>query len=137
MSNHVRRTAGLIAGLILITVAPGLSRDEPGDVTTGREPSAFPRPLGLPGIENGYRLSPRLLSGGEPRGAGAFAALQALGVRTILSVDASRPDPQTARRFGIRYVHLPVGYDGIPRERAVQIVEAARTLPGPVVIHCH
>jgi protein tyrosine phosphatase (PTP) superfamily phosphohydrolase (DUF442 family) len=96
-----------------------------------------PERLALPGIENAFRLGPRLYSGGEPRGAEAFAALKALGVKTIISVDGARPDVETARHFGIRYAHLPVGYDGVPRAQAIRIIQAARTLPGPVFVHCH
>jgi protein tyrosine phosphatase (PTP) superfamily phosphohydrolase (DUF442 family) len=96
-----------------------------------------PERLDLPGVENAYRLGPRLYSGGEPRGEEAFAALKALGIKTAISVDGATPDAETARKYGIRYVHLPVGYDGIPREQAVRIIKAARTLPGPVFVHCH
>jgi len=63
--------------------------------------------------------------------------LKSLGIKTAISVDGATPDAETARRYGIRYVHLPVGYDGIPREQAVRIIKAARTLPGPVFVHCH
>jgi hypothetical protein len=38
---------------------------------------------------------------------------------------------------GLRYVHLPIGYDGIPSDRAAQLAKAVRDLPGPVYIHCH
>ncbi|QEH39275.1 hypothetical protein OJF2_78900 (plasmid) [Aquisphaera giovannonii] len=98
---------------------------------------APPERLELPGIENAFRLGPGLYSGGEPRGEEAFSALKALGVRTVISVDGAIPDVETARRFGIRYVHLPIGYDGVPRDQAVRIIKAARTLPGPAFVHCH
>jgi protein tyrosine phosphatase (PTP) superfamily phosphohydrolase (DUF442 family) len=100
-------------------------------------PVSPPERLDLPGVENAYRLGPRLYSGGEPRGEEAFAALKALGIKTAISVDGATPDAETARKYGIRYVHLPVGYDGIPREQAVRIIKAVRTLPGPVFVHCH
>ena len=77
--------------------------------------AAPPERLDLPGLENVYRLGPQLYSGGEPRGEEAFAALRALGIKTAISVDGATPDTETAQKFGIRYVHLPVGYDGIPR----------------------
>jgi protein tyrosine phosphatase (PTP) superfamily phosphohydrolase (DUF442 family) len=97
----------------------------------------IPERLQIEGIENAFRLSPRLYSGGDPQGEKAFARLQALGVKTIISVDGARPDIETARRLGIRYIHLPVGYDGISREQAVRLVEATRRFSGPVFIHCH
>jgi protein tyrosine phosphatase (PTP) superfamily phosphohydrolase (DUF442 family) len=93
--------------------------------------------VSVAGIENVYRLGPHLYSGGQPGGAESFSALENLGVKTIISVDGSRPDIEAAGRFGIRYVHVPVGYDGVPREQAVRIIKAAQTLPGPVFIHCH
>src|SRR5262249_41353434 len=101
------------------------------------KPAKRPERMATPGIENAFRLSARLYSGGEPQGEGAFQALKALGVKTVISVDGARPDVETAHRYGIRYVPLPVSYDGIPREQALRIVQAARTLPGPVFVHCH
>jgi protein tyrosine phosphatase (PTP) superfamily phosphohydrolase (DUF442 family) len=107
-----------------------------------RQPEApkttrVPERLEIRGIENAYRLSPRLLSGGQPGGSEAFSALKELGVRTIISVDGATPDVEAARSFGLRYVHLPVGYDGIPRAQAVRIVKAVARLPAPVFVHCH
>jgi protein tyrosine phosphatase (PTP) superfamily phosphohydrolase (DUF442 family) len=60
-----------------------------------------------------------------------------LGVRTVISVDGSQPDVEAARRCGLRYVHLPVGYDGIPRDQAIRLIAAIRDSPGPVFVHCH
>lgn len=102
-----------------------------------------PRPVEGPnrieaaGIENLFRLSPRFLSGGQPEGDEAFQALAALGVRTIVSVDGQAPDLERARRYGMRYVHLPIGYDGIPDDRALALAKVAREAAGPVYIHCH
>ena len=67
-----------------------------------------------PGLHNVYRLTDKLLSGSGPEGDEGFASLQQLGVKTVLSVDGARPDVARARRFGLRYVHLPIGYDGVP-----------------------
>ncbi|WP_165251522.1 cytochrome c [Paludisphaera soli] len=107
--------------------------------SAGQEPTpgAAPEPLKIEGVENAFRLSPNLYSGGDPRGVEALTALKKLGVRTILSVDGVEPDVEAARRLGMRYVHLPIGYDGVPREQAVRMVQAVRTLPGPIYVHCH
>lgn len=93
-------------------------------------------PLTLAGIENAYRAAPGLYSGGQPTEEG-FRSLSKLGVKTIISVDGSKTDVEAARRYGMRYVHLPVGYDGIGREQSVRIVKAARMASGPVFVHCH
>lgn len=94
-------------------------------------------PPGLPGLENVHELAPGLLSGGSPEGDAAYAGLAAKGVKTLVSVDGARPDVEAARRHGLRYVHLPLGYDGVPAARAMELAKAVRELPGPVYVHCH
>jgi protein tyrosine phosphatase (PTP) superfamily phosphohydrolase (DUF442 family) len=88
-------------------------------------------------LPNAYRLTDRLYSGGNPDGDAGFASLQRLGVRTVLSVDGARPDVERARRYGLRYVHISIGYDGPTRAQALRIAKAVRDLPGPVYVHCH
>lgn len=60
-----------------------------------------------------------------------------MGVKTIISVDGAKPDVETAARFGLRYVHLPYGYDGVPDNRVKELAKAVRELDGPIYIHCH
>lgn len=94
-------------------------------------------PRELSGLHNVCRVSEGLYSGSSPATLQAFAALRKLGVKTVISVDGARPAVELARQHGLRYVHLPVGYDGIPRETILKLVKAVQTLPGPVYLHCH
>lgn len=89
-----------------------------------------------PRLENAFWLHPKVISGGQPDEDG-FQALRDLGVKTIISVDGARPEVETAKKLGMRYVHLPHGYDGIPERRVLELAKAVRDLPGPVYIHCH
>jgi protein tyrosine phosphatase (PTP) superfamily phosphohydrolase (DUF442 family) len=97
------------------------------------------RPAAIPvaGIENFHQVTARIYSGGSPEGAAAFAELQQRGIKTIISVDGSKPEVELAQKFGLRYVHLPVGYDGVPTNQAVRLVKAVESLPSPVFVHCH
>jgi protein tyrosine phosphatase (PTP) superfamily phosphohydrolase (DUF442 family) len=97
------------------------------------------RPEKIPSdvLPNAYRLSDNVLSGGQPQGEPAFKQLQELGVRTIISVDGAKPDVPLAKKYGLRYVHLPHGYDGIADDRLLELAKAIRELPGPIYIHCH
>jgi hypothetical protein len=52
-------------------------------------------------------------------------------------VDGAAPDAATAARYGLQYVHVPMGYDGLPEEKAYRMARAVRDLPGPVYVHCH
>src|SRR4051812_43585744 len=54
-----------------------------------KKPAALPERLKVVGIENVYRLSPRLYSGGQPEGRAGFSALKRLGIRTLISVDGA------------------------------------------------
>ena len=95
------------------------------------------RPLHLEGMENTFSVGKRLYSGSSPEGDAAFAALEKLGVCTIVSVDGAAPDAAAARRHGIRYIHLPIGYDGIPSTNALRLAKAVASVEGPVYLHCH
>ncbi len=112
---------------------------QPADASSPVSTARFEAPLPLPSaaIENLYQLGPGLFSGGEPRGEAAFAQLAALVVKTILSVDGAAPEVETARRHGLRYAHLPLGYQGYSDAACARLARAMQTLPGPVFVHCH
>lgn len=99
--------------------------------------NAAVRPVEIPGIHNAFRASARIYSGSQPEGDAAFAALAKLGVKTIVSVDGSKPDVATAHKHGLSYVHLPYGYDGIPTNRVAELAKVAAEGGGPIYVHCH
>ncbi|WP_145089855.1 protein-tyrosine phosphatase family protein [Rosistilla carotiformis] len=88
-------------------------------------------------LPNAVQVSSQVISGGLPEGEQAFAELQSLGIKTIISVDGAQPDVEMAKRFGLRYVHLPHGYNGISTERTQELAKAVRVLESPIYIHCH
>jgi protein tyrosine phosphatase (PTP) superfamily phosphohydrolase (DUF442 family) len=94
-------------------------------------------PIELPGLHNVIHVSDKLVSGSSPEGDAGFETLRSLGIKTIITVDGARPEVDRARKFDMRYVHLPIGYDGISQEQANQIARAVRDLPGPIYLHCH
>src|SRR5262245_4170262 len=77
------------------------------------------------------------MSGSVPEGDAGFATLKSMGIKTIITVDGAKPDVETAKKYGLRYVHLPIGYNGMDRERTLEIARAVRELPGPIYLHCH
>lgn len=102
------------------------------------ESAGHPRKLDdLPGIHNLLQVHDRIYSGSEPHGEEAFASLVRMGVRTIVSVDGARPDVETARKYGLRYVHVPIGYNGIGPQAGLALARVARQTLGPVYVHCH
>lgn len=95
------------------------------------------RPLEAPGIHNLFAVGTNVFSGSTPEGAEGFAALAKLGVKTIISVDGAKPEVELARQHGLRYVHLPHGYDGISTNLQLLLAKAGQALPGPIYVHCH
>lgn len=117
-------------GFLLVALAAssaGLCREP-----VGGAPAETPAPL-----DHLLQHTPRIYSGGEPSGKDAFAAIAELGVRTVVSVDGIRPDVETAETHGLRYVHIPIGYDGISCEAGRSLANLIKTAPGPFYIHCH
>ncbi len=88
-------------------------------------------------LPNLVRIHEKVMSGGLPEGDAAFEELRQRGVQTIISVDGRKPDVAAAAKHGLRYVHLPHGYGGIPAARALELAKAVRDLPGQIYIHCH
>lgn len=88
-------------------------------------------------IESFLEPFPGVYSGGEPQGREELEQLAGLGIKTIISVDGSEPDVEAARALGMRYVHVPIGYDGLTPDQSLVIARALRDLPGPVFFHCY
>lgn len=104
-------------------------------------PAPAPQPSSLQppasSLENLRQLSSNLYSGGEPHGEAAYKQIAELGVRTIVSVDGARPDIAAAKAHGLRYIHIPIGYDGVDAEAQAALARVVREIEGPVFLHCH
>jgi protein tyrosine phosphatase (PTP) superfamily phosphohydrolase (DUF442 family) len=96
-------------------------------------------PRDYAGIHNVVAFHEGFYSGSVPEGDEGFRTLAAMGVRTIISVDGAPPDVERARAHGLRYIHLPIGYNGFDEQRRLELARAGRDSlrEGPVYIHCH
>ena len=129
--NLLAVTCAIVASLLGFASRIAAADDAPP------QPQLQPQSITLPGIHNAFRVTARILAGSQPEGDAAFAALAKAGVKTIISVDGGRPDVAAAKKSGLRYVHLPFGYDGIPANRIAELVKAAGSDAGTIFIHCH
>jgi protein tyrosine phosphatase (PTP) superfamily phosphohydrolase (DUF442 family) len=115
----------------------------PGEAPTASASRTVPstppfQPVGDPLLlPNAHRVTEKVIAGAQPEGDAAFALLKAIGVQTIISVDGAKPDVAAARKFGLRYVHLPISYSGVTKEQGEAVAKAIDVLPGPIYIHCH
>lgn len=134
-ANNQLAFSRLIGRVIPLLVLFGGCRPHPPDVL-------LPSVADLGGNDSHYldnllQVTGRVFSGGQPHGEEAFAELQRLGVKTVVSVDGSRPQVATAEKYGLRYVHIPIGYDGVPEEAGKSLARLMRETHEPIYIHCH
>ena len=141
-SNWLLAAAGLIgvcAAIVFCTHLQESAIDAPVRTTTADEaaPVFLLQRVDSRELPNALRINSKVISGGQPVGDQAFQELQLLGVKTMISVDGASPDVALAEKYGLRYVHLPHGYDGISKEQQAALAKAVRDLPGPIYVHCH
>lgn len=147
MQSHHAVLTGVIAAAVWCMACSGSARDDPrgrGGAPVQRSRLEMPAPGDLgprdyPGIHNAVAYHEGFISGSAPEGDAGFDTLAAMGVRTIISVDGAQPDVEEAQARGMRYIHLPIGYNGFDERRKVELVRATRDSlqDGPVYIHCH
>jgi protein tyrosine phosphatase (PTP) superfamily phosphohydrolase (DUF442 family) len=96
-------------------------------------------PKDYPGIHNAVAYHEGFISGSVPEGDAGFETLAAMGIKTIITVDGAEPEVEKAAARGIKYIHLPIGYNGFTEKRKLEITRATRDAmkDGPVYIHCH
>lgn len=150
----LRITATSLAALALFVAACETTSNQPADTASAATQVAAPlhadnayeiagaqtlpekAPQEGPGLKNLFWLSDNILSGSEPHGEAALKRLSELGIKTILSTDGKTPDADTAAKYGIRYVHVPIKYSGVSRGQMLRIAKTFRELEGPFYTHC-
>lgn len=95
------------------------------------------KPATLAGLHNVVTYAPNLVCGGVPEGEEGLHTLAAMGIKTVVSVDGAVPDVATAEKLGMRYIHLPISYNGITPERQKELAQTIANVDGPVYMHCH
>ena len=91
-------------------------------------------------IKNFGQMDERFFRGAEPKKAEDFAALKALGVNTVidLQADAAPTERQMVEAAGMRYVHIPMVAKKYPTDEAVaaflKTVDDPET--GKFYLHC-
>ncbi len=122
----IRSGLFLIAALIVLIGGAFVVAESPQDPTAeGHVPQNL---LSLPG---------GIYCGAEPEGETHFESLAAMGIRTVVSVDGAIPDVAAAEAHGLRYIHIPIGYDGVDPNAGLSLARLMREIQGPIYVHCH
>ena len=128
---------------------PAAQNDQLGQVATRQQPVKEDRSAGIflpdegpsekdyPDLHSLIQVTGSIYSGAEPKSEAAFQQLAELGVKVIVSVDGAKPKVDLAKKYGLRYVHIPIGYDGIDAAAARVFARAADELHETMYVHCH
>lgn len=135
----LRRTVA-VALLGLACVAGGCSHSADSKLAqqvdhTGR-PAAWGKPVTAPGLHNTYRFNDTVYRGAQPTAEG-FRQLEAMGVKTVVSIRATDKDRPLLQGTGLNYVWIPMeGFD--PDRSAVEkfLVTTADKRFAPYFVHC-
>lgn len=106
----------------------------------GKKPHQAPyiyRAISSTTLPNLIQISDILFSGGTPIQEKGFIELKKLGVRTIISVDGAIPQISYAKKHNLRYIHIPIGYDGISEENISTFRSVFSKTSPPYYFHCH
>jgi len=126
----------LMSGLLLFQAGAAEHTGVPAARSELPSAAGF-EPRAAAGLHNVFRVAPNLYSGSAPEGAAGFDSLQKLGIKTVITVDGVSPEVEEAHKHGMRYIHLPHGYDGIPRATQILLAKATQNVEGPIYVHCH
>lgn len=129
---------GLLILIVGVAIVPNgnSAPDGPPASSTDLAPLSD-APQEYPGLHNVLRVSDRIISGSEPYPDKGLRTLKALGVETVVSVDGGKPAVDEARALGLRYVHIPIGYDGLDQPAGLSLARLVREVTGTIYIHCH
>jgi len=108
-------------------------------LTIGARAAEPGQPVATQALHNVFKVDAALYSGNAPEDEAAFRELAKMGIKTIVTVDGTKPNVALAHQYGMRYVHLPFGYDGVPQARGEELAKAVQVAEaeGPVYLHCH
>lgn len=123
-----RLTFAILLGIVVCLVSVAAAQESP---------KRYPSKISTEHLLNCIQLTESVYSGAVPEGQLAFEELKKLGIKTVVSVDGMKPNVELAASCGLKYVHLPHGYDGISSQRLQEIAKALLELPKPVYVHCH
>lgn len=106
-------------------------------VAEAPRPGHWADPLDALGVENLHRVTPTLYRSAQPRRAN-LAALQSLGIRTVVSLRSFNDDRKVFAGSGVRLVRVPINTWSIDDAKVLRALQAIRAAEkqGPVLIHC-
>ncbi|MEM6689955.1 MAG: cytochrome c [Planctomycetota bacterium] len=119
-----------------IAAEPTSPKVRVGRVDSEASSTKLSREQGVP-LAAFIQVADGLFCGSEPKTEADFAWLAQQGVRTLVSVDGVQPNLELANQYHLRYVHIPLRYQGVSRSQHLLLAAFADTSSEPTYVHCH
>jgi protein tyrosine phosphatase (PTP) superfamily phosphohydrolase (DUF442 family) len=101
----------------------------------GVRPPTWAQPVARASLTNCYRVSNELYRSEQPAPSD-IKDLQALGIRSVLSLRHFHHDPAAFNRAGIATLQYPVDAGALSVSDLIKILKLVRDAPKPVLVHC-
>lgn len=94
-----------------------------------------------PGINNFFQVAPTIYRGATPANEEAIRELSQMGIKSIINLRYSyfsvKRERSIAKRYGIKFFHVPLGYFKPSNEKTSQILKLMTNPENqPVFVHC-
>jgi protein tyrosine/serine phosphatase len=121
----------LFAVILSVTAcATDAERDSP-------RPAKWAQRIAVDGVPNLHRISSMLYRSGQPSAAG-MKNLEALGIRTVINLRATRSDTGEAQDTSLRLLRTRIYTWHVTDEQVIEVLrELRRAGDGPFLIHCN
>ena len=115
---------------------PGQAAERAPAIVPGAE-RVSERLFGLPGLTVVGRVAPGILRGAQPEPEG-YTTLNAMGVRTVISLRTNHGERKAVEAAGMRYLEIPISLWKNVDPAAVRDALSVMTDPAnqPVFVHC-
>ena len=120
---------------ILMAPAPETAA---ASVAASQRPDSWARAVGLAGVPNLHRVTPRFYRSAQPTREGFASLSRQLGVRSVVSLRRFHADDVLAGGQNLLLTRIPMNTWHIEREDVVAALHAVRKAQalGPVLLHC-
>ncbi len=120
---------------VLLTIALGLAAAPAGTHAAPPRHPDWATPL--PRVSNLHQVTPGLYRSAR-LGSADVAQLQALGVKTVISLRSFHADTQVLEGSGIRAIRIPINTWAIRDKHVIATMRSIRAAEqqGPVLLHC-
>ena len=130
MNAAVRIILGLFLGLVLAASAAAAATPLPRV-----RPAEWAQPVIGASLDNFFRVSLDLFRSEQPA-ASDLAALQGLGLRSLVSLREYHDDPAQLATAGLRLFQHPSSAGSLTEADLVMALILVRDAPKPVLVHC-